>query len=355
MINKALMVLLAGLALLVSCQARPSVELFATGLNQPRGMAFDEAGNLYVAEAGALAPGDAGPVAPIINRSSQVARIAPNGQVTTLLAGLPFTNYVAAGDIGATDVALLAGDLYILTGEGYDDQLSRAVLRLAPDGSPQPVASIRQFVEAIAPPDSRMSAGESYAANPYAMLATPDGQALYISDGASGRLLYLGLDGSMRMFAELPDNPPLTGLAFGPDGQLYVALLSALPLAPGNGAIWRVDPSGALAVAVSGLTLPIDVSFDAAGTMYVLEFGAVGPAARPYVAGSGRLLRIGPDGAPSVLLEQLNYPTAMVFSGKGDLYIAVNGAFTGPGQGAILRVPCYALGAPDTCLLQASP
>lgn len=349
-----LVVLLAGLVLLASCQARPTVEPFVTGLNQPRGMAFDAAGNLYVAEAGALGPNDAGPVSPIINQSSRVTRIAPDGQATTLLAGLPFTNYVAAGDIGAADVALLAGDLYVLTGEGYDDELSRAVLRLGPAGSPQLVASIRRFVEATAPVDSLMSAAGSHASNPYAMLAAPDDQGLYVSDGASGRVLHVGVDGNIGVLAELPHQPPLTGLTFGPDGRLYVALLSALPLAPGNGAIWTVDSSGAPAVALPGLTLPIDVGFDAAGTMYVLEFGAVEPATRPYVAESGRLLRIGPDGTPTVVLERLNYPTAMVFSGRGDLYIAVSGAFTGPGQGAILRVPCRALGAPDTCLSQAT-
>jgi len=39
----------------------------------------------------------------------------------------------------------------------------------------------------------------------------------------------------------------------------------------------------------------------------------------------------------------------MAFSRAGDLYIAVGGAFTAPGQGSILKVPCAALGAPEAC------
>ena len=158
-----------------------------------------------------------------------------------------------------------------------------------------------------------------------------------------------------RVFAQWPHGPPLTGLSFGPDGGIYVALFSALPLAPGNGAIWTADTTGALAVAMPGLTMPIDVGFDAAGAMYVLEFSNGGTPAQPYPADSGRLLRFAPDGAPTIVLDRLNYPTAMVFSRLGDLYIAVNGAFTAPGQGAILKVHCHALGTPDTCLPQSTP
>jgi hypothetical protein len=44
----------------------------------------------------------------------------------------------------------------------------------------------------------------------------------------------------------------------------------------------------------------------------------------------------------------------MVFSRAGDLYIAVGGAFTKPGQGQILKVSCQALGAQEACSCQAA-
>jgi sugar lactone lactonase YvrE len=142
---------------------------------------------------------------------------------------------------------------------------------------------------------------------------------------------------------------PLTGLAFGPDGRLYVADFSALPHAPGSGAIWAADRSGELMPAATGLTMPIDVRFDGTGALYVLEFSDGKRPAQPYAAGLGRLLRIERYGTRTVVLDRLNYPTTMAFSRAGDLYIAVNGAFSAPGQGTILKLACGALGAPAAC------
>jgi DNA-binding beta-propeller fold protein YncE len=351
---RALLGLLAGLVLLLGCASRPIAEPFATGLNQPRGMAFDAAGNLFVAEAGALDPADVGEARPETNHSGRVLRIDSGGHVSAVVQGLPYTHYEISGDVGAADVAVLGQTLYLLTGEGYDDQLSRSVLRALPGGPLQPVASLLTFAIGTTPIEQQMVMGGA-PSNPYAMAAAPDGSALYVTDGASGRVLRVALDGNIRAFAQLPQMPPLTGLAFGPDGKLYVTMFSTLPHAPGSGAIWAADASGALSSAAAGLTMPIDVGFDALGTIYVLEFSDGGQPSQPYAAGSGRLLRVERDGARTTLLDRLDYPTAMVFSSAGDLYIAVGGAFSAPGQGAILKVPCPALGVPETCAARPAP
>jgi hypothetical protein len=301
-------------------------------------MVLDAGGNLYVAEAGAVDPEDDSTISPKINHSSRVLRIAQDGTITPIVEELPFTNYVIAGDIGATDVAMLDGSLLILTGEGYDDDLSRMVLQLAEDDTPQPIASIRAFIEFITPIDSMMGIGASHAANPFALIAASDGEHVYISDGASGRIFQMTPDGVLRLWAEWPNTPPLTGLAFGPDGHLYAAMLSALPFQAGNGAILRADDTGKLAVAVPDLTMAVDVAFDAAGRMYVLEISSGPTPAQLYAPHSGRLLRIEKDGAQTVLLQELNYPTAMIFSPQGDLYLSTNGAFSAAGEGEIWKV-----------------
>ncbi len=314
-------------------------------------MAFDETGTLFVAEAGAVMPQEGEILSfPYINHSGRVSRITTDRHRDTIVEGLPFTHYISSGDIGATDVAVLGGSLYVLTGEGWDDRLSRAVLRITPDG-PEPVAGILNFALAQTPPDQLMRTG-GVDANPYAMAVAPDGNALYVTDGAAGYVLRVTLDGDIAVFVELPDRPPLTGLAFGPDGRLYFTMFSSLPHTQGSGAIWAADLFGALAVAVTGLTMPIDVGFDASGAMYVLEFGDGRWREGPYPPGVGRLVRIAPNGARRIVLERLDHPTAMSFSRAGDLYISVGGAFTTPGEGAILKVPCSVLGAPETCMRQ---
>jgi sugar lactone lactonase YvrE len=339
---------LLGLALLASCAQRPAAETYVTGLNEPRGLSFDAAGDLLVAEAGAPDPPAAGAPPIVTNHSGRVLRIDARRQVTTLVDQLPFAHYADEGsDIGPADVAVISGTLYLLTGEGYDP-MSRSVLRVAPNGSLQTVANFLSYAVANSL-EARMMGANLAQANPYAMAAAPDGSALYVADGASGRVFRVGFDGYIRVFAELPDAPPLTGLAFGPDGRLYFTNFSHLPHTPGSGAIWAANPAGKLALAAGELTMPIDIAFDALGTMYVLEFSAGLKSDAPYGAGDGRLLRMDRFGARTVVIDELNYPTAMAFSPAGDLYIAVGGAFSGRGQGAVLRLPCATLGSPGAC------
>ncbi|PLS82424.1 MAG: hypothetical protein CYG59_04135 [Chloroflexi bacterium] len=345
--HRPLLALLLTLGLLSSTMSRPTDERFATGLNQPRGMAFDEDGNLLVAEAGVVGASALGDAPILSNISGRVVRIAPSGQATEVLNGLPHTHYRDSGiAVGAADVVMLDGTLYVLTGEGYEP-LSRAIL-LNTTAGPRLVASILNFSM------SRSSLGQmigpnAIPANPYAMVVAPDARALYIADGAAGRVLRVTLDGHIDVFAEVPKLVPLTGLAFGPDRKLYLTEFGGLPHSPGSGAIWTADPSGKLEIVASGLTMPIDVGFDAAGTMYVLEFGDGRNPARPYPAHRGRLLRIEQNGTQVVVREGLNYPTAMVFSEAGDLFLAVNGAFTRRQQGMILKIPCGMLGTQEGC------
>src|SRR5579885_1923770 len=72
-----------------------------------------------------------------------------------------------------------------------------------------------------------------------------------------------------------------SGVAFGPDGALYVALFAGYPFPKGGAAVYRLtdkngdgsalDP-GEQSVAVSGLTCAIGVAFDARGRMYTSEY-----------------------------------------------------------------------------------
>lgn len=339
----ALAALLLALALAAACARRePAPEVYISGLTQPRGLALEADGSLLVAEAGLADPARRTP--PITtNQSGRVLRITPDRRIDVLADGLPYQLDTASGtDIGPADVLALGGERYLLMGEGVAP-LSRMVLRLRPGSPPEPVASVLNF----AMKDNlfaKMVGGAGVQANPFAMVATPDGKALLLSDGASGRVLRAGLDGQISVYAEVPKMPPLTGMAFGPDGRLYVAVFSVLPHTPGTGAVWAADGPGSIRPALEGLTMPIDVAFDAAGRLHVLEFGDGRSPKEPYAGGGGRLLRVGADGSRQVVLDHLDHPTSMLFTPAGDLLIAVGGAFSGAGQGKILRLACAELG-----------
>ncbi len=335
------------LEFLAGCAPQPVASLVARGLNQPRGMAFDSDGHLFVAETGAYTADEVHDGPPGSNHSGRVLRIDSDRRITPVMEALPFTQQKINGDTGVTDVAVLDGDLYVLIGEGLDDNLSRRLLQASSTGRARRVANLLDIVTQTTTAQD-MDVGR-IKANPFAMIAAPDGAAFYVSDGASGRILHVELDGDVRVFAETPGMPPLAGMSFGPDGRLYVAVFSHWPHTPGSGAIWAADSTGGLTPAVAGLTMPIDVAFDKAGSLFAIEFSDGRNMEKPYAAWSGRLLRIAPDGAQTVLLDHLNYPTAMLFSPTGDLFIAVGGAFTGAGHGAIIKLACQAISERAAC------
>ena len=76
----------------------------------------------------------------------------------------------------------------------------------------------------------------------------------------------------------------------------------------------------------------IDLAFGDDGTMYVLQF-ATGPV---FFTGPGELIRVTPDGARSVVLGGLNFPTSVAVGFDGALYVTNRGI--APGLGEVLRI-----------------
>ncbi len=133
----------------------------------------------------------------------------------------------------------------------------------------------------------------------------------------------------------------LTGIARGPDGLVYVTSFSELPHAAGDGSVLRLHADGSFAVAAENLTTPIDLAFDAAGSLFVLEFIDGTETGDPYRGKTGRLLRLEPKGegwvAGRAVVERLPFPTALLIDGEDRIYISVHGAFSSPNSGLVLR------------------
>ncbi len=322
--------------------AEPTYKVILDKLDDPRGLWLRADGTLCVAEAGGLAEGqEVGEKAlTLLADTGALTCLDTAGQRERIVEHLPHVLYSGSGEsIGPTDVAELDGAFYLLTGEGFED-LSRKLLRLRTSEPPAVVADFLKFAAKDEPLAYVKPA--SVAANPYAMIPDPANRRFLVTDGASGQVLAAGLDGQIEVYSPLKEgHEVLTGITWGPDGLPYVASFSQLPHAAGQGAIVRLQPNGTAETVLAGLTTPIDLAFDPAGRLYVLEFIYATSTGDPYRNKTGRLLRFVRQGnrwaAGQVLVEDIPYPTSMLFGPNDSLYVSVHGAFSPPHSGVVVR------------------
>jgi sugar lactone lactonase YvrE len=106
--------------------------------------------------------------------------------------------------------------------------------------------------------------------------------------------------------------------------------------------VFQITPSGQLKVVATGLSKVLGLVFDGHDRLYVLEtsFSTDDPGPVP---GTGRLIRILPNGKQQVLIDStsgtLVVPTGITFGPDGALYISNIGYGAPPvGAGQILEV-----------------
>jgi len=160
---------------------------------------------------------------------------------------------------------------------------------------------------------------------------------------------------------ELP-NPVMnpTGIAFGPNGRMYVTNRS-------DGEVWMVNISGANTIMVSGLGIATGLAFNAEGEMYVgdrsgtifrideydepqvfatlepsvaayhIAFGIDGRlyVSAPGLASSDAIYAIDRTGNVTTFFRGLGRPQGMAFDTEGNLYIAA----CRQGRHGIVRIP----------------
>jgi hypothetical protein len=363
----------------VSAAHSSSLEVVASGLDNPRGLDIGHWGQIYVAEAGR---GGGGPCVgdpeeegvSCAGASGAVTKIW-HGNQRRVVEGLPSlatpgseateeSDAVPAGSdaIGPSDISLGFFSAYLTVGLGQNPAV-RADLgplgpsfgqlyRISPFGRVRPVADISAY-EAAANPDGNTEEG-GVDSNPNSVLARPTRR--YVVDAGANDLLRVGPTGRIRTVAVFPQRivaaPPgipdlpegteipmqavPTNVVQGPDGALYVSQLTGFPFPVGAANIYRVERRGGEPeVYASGFTNVTDLDFGPDGSLYVVEIATNG-----LLSGdpTGALKRIPAGGGPAetIASEGLVAPYGVTVSHKGRIYVSTHS--TEPGTGEVVRV-----------------
>ncbi len=314
-------------------------QVIASGLDNPRGLAFGPDGTLYVAESGGFNAGG-----PIISGGEGDAAFGTSGAITSIsggtqtriITGLPSLTNVASGSAsGPQDIAFYNGTGYFVTGLGADPTLrgddtpGLAALYSFSGSSVTKVADLGDYEAAVNP------AGDQIDSNPYHLAAGPNG--LLLTDAGGNSLLNVTAAGTIGTLGTFPANGGIdavpTGVAVGPDGGFYVGQLTGVPFLPGSADIFRIDAvTGERTVYASGFTNITDLAWGADGSLYVLQFADDGI----FSGGPGSIQKLGADGSHQLIYGGLVAPTGLEIGADGAFYVSIFSP--APGAGQVLRI-----------------
>ena len=302
----------------IQSQVEVTVSVVARGLYHPLGMALLPDGGLLIAEAG--------------NRkddwSAGVSLLTADGALGRLISGFP-------------------------GGRVLGDLLASLPLAVSPDGSTIYVGHFNaqrlytlaagQAAELPEMPFLPHELGSAMAGmnnvfflHPFDITFDAAGSPL-VSDALSNSLVIAGEHDARQLFHQFGDldmpNHPKGRLEAVPRGltrlgdDYYVALFGGCPHAVNSGELVALNADRKQRTVVDSLNLPIDVAVDAAGNIWILEFATVVPNApcfsySSFQGHSGRLSRIRTDGMFETVVENLDFPGAVLPLPDGSLYIS---------------------------------
>ncbi len=338
MLRKSLIFLLAIImvVMVILPAAAQDAEVVAEGLNSPRGIAFDEDGNLYVAEAGSggekvLLEVEGAQISGGL--TSQVSMITPDGAKSVAVGNLTSaTDPFASAALGVIRALPVGDSLWLV----LSDAQSMTVFSDAIVEIDKTTTRVKTYIDLRTYEETNNPDGtEEILSNPADIAIGPDGN-LYIVDTGANTLLIWTPDDGLQVLHAWTDNPVPTSIEFAENGEIYIGFLGQ-GLAPGAAKIehWSADGSELLET-FPGLTNVTDILVDSAGNLYAVQLMILGE--QGALPDSGSVVLVTAD-AITPVLEGLNTPYGIAQDGEGNIFVSTNSAYVEPDTGAIVRVP----------------
>ncbi|MBI5191148.1 MAG: hypothetical protein HZA22_10815 [Nitrospirae bacterium] len=244
------------------------VEAAKTSLNNPHGIAFDNAGNMYIAD----------------TDNNLIRKVDKEGFITTLEAPHYQAEKEARGEsqylstvlYNPEDIAVdSSGNIYIA------DSLNNMISKIDANGNYTPIAGLNYFVS-----PSKYSGDGGPAL--YAELNSPEGVVvdsqgnIYIGDGGNSRVRKIDLNGIISTVAgdgskgSSGDGGPATLAAIGWVKDIALDSGGNLYIACGDN-IRKVDKAGIISTILYSGTIDhlwiSDIDVDSSGNIYLADFG----------------------------------------------------------------------------------
>jgi glucose/arabinose dehydrogenase len=336
-----------------------------SGLNGPRGLAFDNGGNLIVAEAGQFQPVSGMNFA--VSQTGKVDKFRLDGGTATLKWSTSFNSlsdsFLGGGPevLGPAGVATDGNHVLALISEN-----STGVHKLDPALSIPQVGHLFSLNPGTGQATDLGDIGDQeYAwagqhaslwkefpdANPNAVLVIKGGHdRTFVVDAGANTVGEVMPNGQIRVIAYIPNDPVRdstpTCITQGPDGALYVGTLDLVAnlfvFGPGQSHVYRIDPNThesfltAAHVWASGLTTVFGCAFDRNGNFWATEMFQPNSAGPP-----GDVVRIpfhDPSAVEHIGLGSVPTPGGIAEGPDGAMYVATGAPNATPGSGGVVKI-----------------